>query len=160
MADLGNLKQYLDDYDIIFQWGRKTYRIKPSAEEVLDFKRRWSEISESRAGVEPYMIWQNVAPFFGSTFDHENWRFGADSNPAGENHGLLPALIEEGMDLEIMDRLLSATHAKYTFGDEIAEQVMITGSLGKALQNVQQKKEKQDGAPVTQTGSGETIVEG
>lgn len=158
MADLGNLKSYLDDYDIAFEWGRKKYKIKPTAKQILDFKRQWNEVSETKKKSDQATIWEHTAPLFGSSFDRETYEFGPDSNPDGEHHNLLPQLLEDGMDIELLDRLLAAAHAKYFFGDEVAEELAKTGDLGKALRAVRERNEEND-KKATPTGAGETSAD-
>lgn len=155
MADLGNLRQYLDDYDISFSWGNKKYKIKPTAEQILDFQRDMNNITDNRKRTDQSTIWEHVAPLLGSRFDKETWRFGGDDNPDGEHHGLIPDLIDAGMDMEILDRLLASTYAKYFFGDEVAEELSKTGDLGKALRNVRERNEEND-KKATPTAPGET----
>lgn len=155
MADLGNLRQYLDDYDISFSWGNKKYKIKPSAEQILDFKRRWNSIADNRKKTDQATIWEHVAPLFGSSFDPETYRFDADDNPEGEHHGLIPNLLDAGMDVDIVDRLLAAAYAKYFFSDDVAEELARTGDMGKALEAVRKKSEAND-KKATQTEHGET----
>ena len=155
MADLGNLRQYLDDYDISFSWGNKKYKIKPSAEQVLDFKRNWNSIADNRKKTDQATIWEHVAPLFGSSFDPETYRFDVDDNPEGEHHGLIPNLLDAGMDVDILDRLLAAAYAKYFFSDDVAEELARTGDMGKALEAVRKKNEAND-KKATQTERGET----
>lgn len=155
MADLGNLRQYLDDHDISFEWGRKKYRLKPSAEQVLDYKQKFNQLVEEKKPQDQATIWESVAPFFGSTFDRETYRFGPDDNPEGEHHGLIPKLLDEGMDVDTLDRLLAAAHAKYRFGDEVAEELAKTGDLGKALRNIRKREEESD-KKATQKATGGT----
>lgn len=155
MADLGNLKAYQDDHDISFQWGKKTYKIKPTAEKILDFKRAWNEIDSNKKRSDQATIWEYTAPLFGSTFDRESYRFGADDNPDGPNHNLIPQLLDDGMDMEILDRLLASAHAKYFFGDEVAEELAKTGDLGKASRAIRERNEQKNN-PGTPPTTGET----
>lgn len=155
MADLGNLKAYLDDHDISFSWGNKKYKIKPSAEQILDFKRNWNSITDNRQKTDQATIWEHVAPLFGSKFDRKSYRFSADDNPDGEHHNLIPELLDNGMDVDILDRLLASAYAKYFFSDEVAEELAKTGDLGKALQEVRKKNEEND-KTATPTAPGET----
>lgn len=159
MADLGNLKQFLDDYDISFAWGNKKYKIKPTAEQILDFNRRWADTSDKKTGSDSVLIWEHTAPLLGSSFNRETYRFEADDHPDGPHHNLIPQLMDDGMDVEIVSRLLSSVHAKYFFSDEVAEELAKTGELGKALRNIRERNEEND-AKATPTAPGETNVDG
>lgn len=155
MADLGDLKQYLDPYDVTFSWGQKKYRIKPTAEQVLRYKRDFTEMVQSGRRIDSGRIYQLLAPLFGSKFDPEEWVFSPADDEDVPHRGLINELLDKGADFEVIDRLLSATQAKYQYGNEVAEMFAATGDMGKALQLLNPMKSDQPKTETQQT-AGET----
>ena len=140
MADLGQLSAYIDEYDIVFKFGRTTHKIKPSAEDVLDFMRNMEGFKTRSKGIDQYDVWELVAPLLGARFDRETFRF--EAGPEDHPHrDLVPNLLAQGMDIGVLDRVIGAAHVKYMHGDDVAEEFVKTGSLGKALRSVREREQ-------------------
>ena len=161
MADLGQLTAYIDEYDIVFKFGRTTYKIKPTAENVLDFMRNMEGLKDRSRGIDQYDVWELAAPLLGARFDRETFRF--EAGPEDHPHrDLIPDLLAQGMDIETLDRVISAAHVKYMHGDDVAEEFVKTRSLGKALRSVREREQAElDAAEkATPRDTGETTVDG
>lgn len=156
MADLGQLNAYRDDYDFSFSAGKKKYRVKPSIDAVLDYRRTIGGITQGNKGatISQTTIWEITAPLLGGKFNTETYRFEAGEED-DENANLLTDLIASGVDYTTLDRLLSSVYAKYQFGDEVAEELMRVGDLGKALRNLRERREA-EAEKATQKDTGET----
>ena len=158
MADFGQLTAYQDDHDITFDLGRKKYKIKPTAAQVLDFMAGWEKIKEDGKRSDAYTVWEVTAPLLGGVFDRETFRFGP--GPEGmENRDLIPELLDKGADIKTIGRLLSAVHTFYTFGEDVAEELYRTGDLGKAFANIKARQDEENGEtpdPEIPPATGET----
>lgn len=159
MADFGQLTARQDDYDISFTLGRKTYKIKPSVEQVLDYMAAWNRLESNteRHRIQGVDVWEITAPLLGARFDRDSYRF--VPGPEGEeNRNLVPELLSKGVDLETLGNLLAAVHAKYQHGDEVATLFYETGDLGKAFTTVlnKQKAEAEAAEKETPQDTGET----
>lgn len=155
MADLGDLKKHLDPYDVSFNWGKKKYKIKPSAAQVLEYKRQFNELVKSKKRIDPATVYALIAPLLGSKFDPDTWVFEPCDDEHDPNRGLINELLDSGADFEVIDRLMSATQAKYQYGDDVATAFAETGDMGKALQLLNPMKSDPDN-PETPTTAGET----
>lgn len=158
MANLGQLGQFIDDVDITFQYGRKKYSIKPPFTAVLRYMQEFEGWKDRKQPIDKYAIWELCAPLLGSTFDRETFEFGSVEDEDDPNRGLIPELLSKGMDIDTVDRIFAAVHVKYTHGDDVAEEFMKTGSLGKALQAVRLREEaaeKETQKTATETGEGD-----
>lgn len=146
MADLGQLKQFQDDYDVSFQWGRKQYKIKFTAAQGLAFRHAVNEVGESGQPFKAEMVWKLAAQLLGGDFDEEAYTF---------KGGVAEELLEAGCDLEILDRLLTSVYLKMQFSDDMATEFAKTGELGKAVEAIQKKN---DSTPSQETpkDAGET----
>lgn len=158
MADFGQLTARQDDYDVSFTLGRKTYKIKPSVEQVLDYMAAWNRLESNteRHRIQGVDIWEITAPLLGARFDRDTYRF-VPGPEDEENRDLVPELLSKGVDLETLGDLLAAVHAKYQHGDEVATLFYETGDLGKAFTTVLNKQKEQEAAEKeTPQDTGET----
>lgn len=160
-ADFGDLKKRQTEYDFRFQYGQRTFKIKPTAEEVLNFHLRVAAIAADRGGNVPLTgvdIWHLAAPLLGGEFNLDTGEFSKDESRTGKDGQVILDLIKSGIDYDTLDYLLTGVYLRYQWGEDVAAAYMETGDLGKAFKSAQEKKNREDNPDQeTSPAPGETL---
>ena len=133
-ADFGALEEFIDDYDVAFEFRGKEYKESFDFANVAAFKAWLSRYSKRLEAAEVTedeqlaMSWYGVAILTGGKFDSKAWKF--TGLPKGH---FLTQIVADGASYDVVDRLVNSIFAKYRFGDDIATAFYRERDLGKAL---------------------------
>lgn len=173
--DLGQLKQYNAEKGIKFEWGSKVYHIEPTLEQGVKFQVALNDRDERGRELEAIMrdakatdtqvkkareefryhntfsTYEITAPFFNSVFHYPT-----KTKPARFEGGIIPELLEAGMDYGTLDRLISTLYLVMVNSEDVAVEYMKSGKLDQALATVAQRENAAQANQETQTAPGVT----
>lgn len=153
MADLGQLKQYVDEYDLTWKFGNKTYRLKPDFKDVLRFKHAWFSRSLDGPVAERQMdMFVHVGELVGSPFDTKTMEFGG--GPLGDMQA-------KGVDYTTLSTLVDSIWLFYMNGQETVQKYLDSLKGEDTVKGTDSPKgeSKKNATPrktETHTGAGET----
>lgn len=128
MADYGQLDDFLDEYDITFSFKNKKYEFKVSADKALAFHKYWANKKTSSEAE----IWDSASQLIGGSFDGKAYQFG----------GTTQELVEAGMSIALIDRVLTAIYIQFRWQNvDLATEFVKEGSVGKAQKALDRKTE-------------------
>lgn len=136
MADFGELKEFIEPNVITFTFNGEKYTINPTAKIGLKFINDFREATKGD-GLTNNAVYSLGANLMGGEYDPKANEF---------TGGLVPQLIEDGIDLEALHHILYTSVLHFYFGEQVSEIYYKTGDMNKALglEDEDPKKTKTD----------------
>ena len=134
-VEFGALEEFIDDYDVAFEFKGTEYKVTFDFAQVAAFKA-WLAGYSKRVDTgkvtddeQVAATWFGTAILFGGKFDSKKWAF----TGLPKDH-FINQIIDDGASYDVIDRLVASIFAKYRFGDEVAANYYRERELGKAIQ--------------------------
>lgn len=128
MADYGQLDEFLEPFDVAFDFKGERYEFSVPAETALAFHKFWANKNTTTEAD----IWDSSAKLIGGGFNKKEYRF----------TGKVAELIDAGMSIGLVDKILTAIYIQFRWNNvDLAEEYVKEGSVGKAQQALDRRAE-------------------